>query len=170
MHHDGIQFFALEGSHHGLLVMNHEYTDDGLPHPDGILRRCLVHGSPLHDAAGDRIGSVSVWTDITPRYEAESALRVSNVVINASAEMISVVDRDHTYHLVNEAWLRATGVSRSQIIGHRMNEGLRTVLSDARLQAVDDCLSQRRRQSVRDVVTHWQPELAAASARVAWRR
>ncbi|MEN9396781.1 MAG: hypothetical protein RLZ81_1311 [Pseudomonadota bacterium] len=36
MHHDGIQFFALDGSHHGLLVMNHEYTDDGLLHPGGM--------------------------------------------------------------------------------------------------------------------------------------
>lgn len=37
MHHDGIQFFALGGSHHGLLVINHEYTDDGLLHPDGMV-------------------------------------------------------------------------------------------------------------------------------------
>ena len=36
MHHDGIQYFALDGSHHGLLVMNHEYTDDGLLHPGGM--------------------------------------------------------------------------------------------------------------------------------------
>jgi uncharacterized protein len=37
MHHDGMQFFALDGSAaHGLLVMNHEYTDDGLLHPGGL--------------------------------------------------------------------------------------------------------------------------------------
>ena len=36
MHHDGIHFYALEGSRRGLLVMNHEYTDDGLLHPDGM--------------------------------------------------------------------------------------------------------------------------------------
>ena len=37
MHHDGLQFFPLEGSStRGLLVMNHEYTDDGLLHPDGL--------------------------------------------------------------------------------------------------------------------------------------
>ncbi len=36
MHHDGIHFYPLEGSAtHGLLVMNHEYVDDGLLHPDG---------------------------------------------------------------------------------------------------------------------------------------
>ena len=36
MHHDGIHFFAQNGSMSGLLVMNHEYTDDGLLHSDGM--------------------------------------------------------------------------------------------------------------------------------------
>ncbi|MEX8507549.1 MAG: PhoX family phosphatase [Leptothrix ochracea] len=37
MHHDGIHYFPIDGSStHGLLVMNHEYTDDGLLHTDGM--------------------------------------------------------------------------------------------------------------------------------------
>ena len=36
MHHDGIHYYPLDASRRGLLVMNHEYTDDGLLHPDGI--------------------------------------------------------------------------------------------------------------------------------------
>ncbi len=36
MHHDGIHFFPLAGSQRGLLVMNHEYADDGLLHPGGM--------------------------------------------------------------------------------------------------------------------------------------
>ena len=36
MHHDGIHFVPLAGSQRGLLAMNHEYTDDGLLHPDGM--------------------------------------------------------------------------------------------------------------------------------------
>jgi uncharacterized protein len=40
MHHDGIHFFKhplMPGSSNaGLLVMNHEYVDDGLLHPDGM--------------------------------------------------------------------------------------------------------------------------------------
>jgi uncharacterized protein len=35
MHHDGIHFFPTDGSKAGLLVMNHEYVDDGLLHTDG---------------------------------------------------------------------------------------------------------------------------------------
>jgi hypothetical protein len=36
MHHDGLQFYPLQGGRRGLLAMNHEYTDDGLLHPDGL--------------------------------------------------------------------------------------------------------------------------------------
>jgi uncharacterized protein len=35
MHHDGLHYYALDGSRRGLLAMNHEYTDDGLLFPDG---------------------------------------------------------------------------------------------------------------------------------------
>jgi uncharacterized protein len=36
MHHDGIHFYALSGAQRGLLVMNHEYVDDGLLHAGGL--------------------------------------------------------------------------------------------------------------------------------------
>ena len=41
MHHDGMHFFpwvvnGQPSSTHGLLCVNHEYTDDGLLHPDGM--------------------------------------------------------------------------------------------------------------------------------------
>jgi len=36
MHHDGLAFFPLaSASTHGVIAVNHEYTDDGLLHPDG---------------------------------------------------------------------------------------------------------------------------------------
>jgi secreted PhoX family phosphatase len=36
MHHDGIHFYAQEGSRSGLLVLNHEYIDEGLLFKDGF--------------------------------------------------------------------------------------------------------------------------------------
>ena len=45
MHHDAVHYFPMVtgaygasglSSEHGLLVINHEYTDDGLLHPDGM--------------------------------------------------------------------------------------------------------------------------------------
>ncbi|MBK9234728.1 MAG: PhoX family phosphatase [Rhodoferax sp.] len=36
MHHDGLQYFPLDGSRRGLIALNHEYTDDGLLHVGGF--------------------------------------------------------------------------------------------------------------------------------------
>jgi secreted PhoX family phosphatase len=36
MHHDGMHYFPIDGSRHGLLAMNHEYLDEGLLFPDGM--------------------------------------------------------------------------------------------------------------------------------------
>lgn len=36
MHNDGLVYFPIAGSQRGLIVQNHEYTDDGLLFPDGV--------------------------------------------------------------------------------------------------------------------------------------
>ena len=36
MHNDGVVYFPIDGSHHGLLAQNNEYADDGLLFPDGV--------------------------------------------------------------------------------------------------------------------------------------
>jgi len=36
MHHDGMHYFPLQGSTHGLLALNHEYLDQQLLFPDGM--------------------------------------------------------------------------------------------------------------------------------------
>lgn len=36
MHNDGVVYFPISGSRHGLIVQNNEYTDDGLLFPDGV--------------------------------------------------------------------------------------------------------------------------------------
>ncbi len=36
MHNDGLAYFPIVGSRHGLIVQNNEYTDDGLLFPDGV--------------------------------------------------------------------------------------------------------------------------------------
>ncbi|MGI4777571.1 MAG: PhoX family protein [Janthinobacterium lividum] len=70
MHHDGMHFFAL-GPARGLLVLNHEYTDERLLHTDGVERwtEDKVHKS-LHamgvsviEIARDTEGR---WTQVLP--------------------------------------------------------------------------------------------------------
>lgn len=70
MHHDGLHYFPLEGSRRGLLVMNHEYVDDGLLHTDGtrtwsaekVLKAQAAHGVSVVEVTA-RDGR---WTPVRP--------------------------------------------------------------------------------------------------------
>ena len=65
MHHDGIHYFPLplgsNSSTRGLLVLNHEYTDDGLLHPGGmepwtpekVAKSQAAHGVSVVEVASD---------------------------------------------------------------------------------------------------------------------
>ena len=52
MHNDGVVYFPIDGSHHGLLVQNHEYTDDGLLFRDGVLNWTAEKTSKALNAHG----------------------------------------------------------------------------------------------------------------------
>ncbi|MDP1898856.1 MAG: PhoX family phosphatase [Rubrivivax sp.] len=74
MHHDGMQFFALGGSsRRGLLVTNHEYTDDGLLHPGGlsswsaekVAKSQASHGISVIEVALDEAGGRG-WQMVRP--------------------------------------------------------------------------------------------------------
>ena len=74
MHHDGLHYFPLDGSRRGLLVMNHEYADDGLLHPGGmagwsaekVRKGQAAHGVSVVEIAreGDR------WQPVRPSHYA----------------------------------------------------------------------------------------------------
>ncbi|MFT3719747.1 PhoX family protein [Pseudorhodoferax sp.] len=70
MHHDGMAWFTLDGPHHGLLAINHEYVDDGLLHAGGmepwtagkVRKAQAAHGISVVELRlqGDR------WTQVRP--------------------------------------------------------------------------------------------------------
>ncbi|MDP4300301.1 PhoX family protein [Leptothrix discophora] len=74
MHHDGIHFYAQEGSadatKSGLLVMNHEYVDDGLLHADGMATWTAEKVKKSQAAHGVSVIEVEFkdgkWTQVTP--------------------------------------------------------------------------------------------------------
>jgi secreted PhoX family phosphatase len=61
MHHDAVHYVPLDGSRRGLLVINHEYTDDGLLHPGGmqpwtaekVAKSQAAHGMSVVEVAFD---------------------------------------------------------------------------------------------------------------------
>jgi len=70
MHHDGMHYFPLAGSTHGLLAMNHEYLDEGLLFPDGMANWSAEKVLKAQNAVGVSIIEVrlegSEWRVVRP--------------------------------------------------------------------------------------------------------
>ncbi len=83
MHHDGLQYYPLDGSRRGLLVMNHEYVDNGLLHTDGgadwsadkVAKAQAAHGISVIEVERD-VGAVAgAWCGRRPTRAASPAPR-----------------------------------------------------------------------------------------------
>jgi len=98
MHHDGIEYFPLPygsaSSSRGLLVMNHEYTDDGLLHPDGFAGWSAEKVSKAQNAHGVSVIEVELrdgqWSVVRPsryarRVTARTPIRISGPAAGAAA-------------------------------------------------------------------------------------
>ena len=98
MHHDGIQYFPLpygsKSSARGLLAMNHEYTDDGLLHPDGFAQWSAAKVRKSQNAHGVSVVEVALrdgrWEIVRPsryarRITAATAIRISGPAAGAPA-------------------------------------------------------------------------------------
>jgi secreted PhoX family phosphatase len=89
MHHDGMHYFALDGSKRGLLVINHEYTDDGLLHTDGmatwtaekVRKSIAAHGVSVIEIA-DRGGR---WEVVRPSRYARRITAATPMTISGPA-------------------------------------------------------------------------------------
>jgi len=98
MHHDGIHFFPLplgsDSSTHGLLAMNHEYTDDGLLHPGGmedwnaekVIKSQNAHGASVIEVRFES----GRWEVVRPsryarRITARTPMRISGPATGAEA-------------------------------------------------------------------------------------
>ena len=86
MHHDGLQYLPLDGSRRGLLVINHEYTDDGLLFADGMAAWSAAKTAKSQAAHGISVVEVALdggrWQLVRPsryarRITADSPLALS---------------------------------------------------------------------------------------------
>src|SRR5262245_18802465 len=98
MHHDGIHYFPLpygsDSSGHGLLAMNHEYTDDGLLHPRGYADWSAEKVRKSQNAHGVSVVEVrqdgGTWQVVRPskyaqRVTAATPIRISGPAAGATA-------------------------------------------------------------------------------------
>ncbi len=90
MHHDGMHYFPLAGSStHGLLCVNHEYTDDGLLHPDGMLSWSAEKVAKAQAAHGVSVIEIrrdgDSWRVVRPSAHARRITAATPMVIGGPA-------------------------------------------------------------------------------------
>ncbi len=60
--------------------------------------------------------------NITDRKQVESALRKYEHIVSSNPHFMSFIDRNYTFQVINDAYLKAFGKSREEIIGHTLAE------------------------------------------------
>jgi PAS domain S-box-containing protein len=88
---------------------------------DGTIIPVSLTVSPVHDEHGVVIGASSIARDITEQKRAEEQIRVASQyarsLIEASLDPLVTISPEGKITDVNEATIRATGVSRDRLIG-----------------------------------------------------
>ena len=86
--------------------------------------------------------NTSLRTEIADRKLAEEALRMSDNIVNASSEHMSVIDRNYIYQTVNDAYLTAHKKTRADIVGHSVGDLLGQDVFEKTVKGyLDRCLS-----------------------------
>ena len=92
----------------------------GLVRPDGTRLECFNNATPIHDAAGTRLGSVGMWTDLTPIKRAQRA--DYEALLGSYPGLITAVDQDGRYVYVNQALADLFGLPAAEVIGQTLQE------------------------------------------------
>jgi two-component system sensor histidine kinase/response regulator len=91
--------------------------DSTLRHKDGSLRHVQTNGVPFLSADGRLLGYRGMDRDITENKSTNDQLRKLSLAVEQSPESIVITNRLGEIEYVNNAFLLATGYSRSEIIG-----------------------------------------------------
>jgi diguanylate cyclase (GGDEF)-like protein/PAS domain S-box-containing protein len=85
--------------------------------PDGELRHCEFHGTPIYDRAGHRVGAFGLVTDITDRMAHEAYVRQAVAVFENTAEGVTLTDTKGRILSINPAFTRITGYTEADVVG-----------------------------------------------------
>lgn len=123
---------------------------------DGSMSDVLVTAKPLQDGDGRPRGSITVFTDITERKQADALLRANrellNNVINSAPSYIFVTDRSHRYTLVNAAYAKFLGRPAAEVIGRTHHDFYAAEKADQFVLTNEAIMGSGRMQKVEEHV------------------
>ena len=129
-----------------------QVLDLHLSRPDGGRLHCLVNLTPLSDAGGAAAGQVGMVSDLTPIDSAREAQQSAEFVVNSVDEVISMVDQNGVYLMVNDAWCRQTGHARADVLGKSTRDVMPALMTPDRIRAARECIAQRQPRLLRSAV------------------
>jgi PAS domain S-box-containing protein len=94
-----------------------EYFENHVLRRDGSERLIAWHNAYLSDESGRIVGTLSSGQDITAAKRAEEELRKLSLAVEQSPESILITDTRGEIEFVNDAFCRASGYSREEVIG-----------------------------------------------------
>ncbi len=125
----------------------------GLAQPDGTVRDCLGQHTVMRDPHGQVIGLIVMLSDLSAIEHAGQAQHVSEFVVNALHDMVSVTDVNGRYRFVNSAWCKRNGKTPQTVIGRTVEDIVPALMTQERAQAMHDCVTYGEVQVVRARVT-----------------
>lgn len=115
------------------------------PAQPGVERHWLCSYTPVATEDGQIYGVNTVVSEITSQKKVEAALRRYEHIVSTTSDLMASVDTDYVYHSVNDAYVRAFKVTRSNIIGRSVGELLpNEIYEQVAKPALDRCLSGER--------------------------
>ena len=111
---------------------------------DGGVHHIHSHSEVEFDAAGHATRVVGTVQDVTAMEKARDALSTSEFVVNSVNDLVSVIDQDNVYRLVNDAWCRSTGLAREQVIGRHAREVMPALVTQERINALRECVQYQQ--------------------------
>ncbi len=85
---------------------------------DGSTRWLETNKMPLFDTAGNVMGILGTWQDITGRKQAEEKLRLTQFSVDRAVDAVFWIAPDAEILYVNDAACRTLGYSREELIGN----------------------------------------------------
>ncbi|WP_051298434.1 PAS domain S-box protein [Marinobacterium litorale] len=85
-----------------------------------VIEQALI--TPVRDLDGSISSYFAITSDITRRRESEERLFRYEEIVNASTELLALIDREYIYLQVNKAYLDYHGFDRTQIESHSIRD------------------------------------------------
>lgn len=112
----------------------------------------LYNFSPIRDASGKIVGSVTVGRDITQGKIAEKKLKDvesrARLLLEKSTEVIVGLNLDGTYCLVNDSYARMLKTTPEQIIGRSVKGLVPDSRASERMKAMREAIESRQKKTV----------------------